>query len=225
MCGRFNLIRPGTVYTRFHTLNQLALEPRYNIAPGQQVLIVTNQQQMQLVRWGLIPHWAKDAKFGNKTINARAETVTEKPAYRRPFRTRRCLIPATGFYEWKTAPEGKVPYHIRFKSGEVFGFAGLYDVWKDAEGRELWSCTILTTGANELMAEIHLRMPVIVRQEDEALWLDPEVTDPEQLVPLLVPYDAGQMEAYPVSTLVNRPANEGEQLILPVDLIEEMPPS
>lgn len=216
MCGRFNLVGPGNLHYRFATQNELpGLPPRYNIAPSQQIVIVTNQREMQLVRWGLLPHWAKEAKFGGKTINARAESVATKPSYRGPFRYRRCLVPATGFYEWLTTPEGKVPYHIRLKSGEVFGMAGLYDTWIDAEGNELRTCAIITTEANELMAPIHNRMPVIIRPEDEALWLDPDVTDPERLQPLLVPYAAGEMVASPVSTALNRPANESEDVYYP----------
>lgn len=156
MCGRFNLVGPGKLHYRFATQNELpGLLPRYNIAPSQQVVIVTNQREMELVRWGLLPHWAKEAKCGGKTINARAETVATKPTCRGPFRYRRCLIPATGFYEWKSTPEGKIPYHIRLKSQEVFGFAGLYDTWIDAEGQEVRSGAIITTEANELMAPIH----------------------------------------------------------------------
>jgi putative SOS response-associated peptidase YedK len=141
--------------------------------------------------------------------------VASKPSYRGPFRYRRCLVPATGFYEWLTTPAGKIPYQIRLKSGEVFGMAGLYDSWTDAEGRELRTCAIITTESNELMAPIHNRMPVIIRPEDEALWLDPEVTEPERLQPLLRPYAAGEMEASPVSTAINCPANDSEEVLRP----------
>lgn len=220
MCGRFNLVRPGNLQLRFHTQNELPdLPPRFNIAPTQQVLIVTDRREMELVRWGLIPHWARDAHFGAKTINARAETVATKPMYQEAFRHRRCLIPATGFYEWRTTAREKTPFHIRFKSGEVFGLAGLYDSWTDGEGREVRSCTIITTTANELMAPIHHRMPVIIRPDDEALWLDPAVTDRVVLQNLLVPYPAAEMDAYPVSTLVNHSASEGEDLIRPLTVV------
>jgi putative SOS response-associated peptidase YedK len=216
MCGRFNLVGPGNLHFRFATQNELpGLPPRYNIAPSQQILIITNHREMQLVRWGLLPHWAKDAKFGGKTINARAESAATKPSYRGPFRYRRCLVPATGFYEWLTTPEGKIPYHIRLKSGEVFGMAGLYDTWTDADGNELRTCAIITTEANELMAPIHNRMPVIIRPDDEALWLDSDVTDPGRLQPLLVPFAASEMRASPVSTALNRPANDNEDVFYP----------
>jgi putative SOS response-associated peptidase YedK len=215
MCGRFNLVGPGKLQARFATQNELpGIPPRYNIAPSQQILIVTNQREMQLVRWGLLPYWAKEATFGGKTINARAESVATKPSYRGPLRYRRCLVPATGFYEWLATPEGKIPFHIRLKSGEVFGMAGLYDTWTDADGSELQTCAIITTEANELMAPIHNRMPVIIRPEDEALWLDPDVTDPERLQALLVPYAAGEMEASPVSTALNRPATDSPEVLL-----------
>lgn len=220
MCGRFNLVGPGNLHFRFATQNELpGLPPRYNIAPSQQVVIVTNQREMQLVRWGLLPHWAKEARFGGRTINARAESVATKPSYRGPFRYRRCLVPATGFYEWLATPEGKIPYLIRLKSGEVFGMAGLYDTWTDAEDNEVRTCAIITTEANELMAPIHNRMPVIIRPEDEALWLDAGVTDPEQLQPLLVPYAAGVMVASPVSTALNRPASDSEDVLYPAAVV------
>ena len=196
MCGRFNLVGPGNLHFRFATQNELpGLPPRYNIAPSQQIVIITNRREMQLVRWGLLPHWAKEARFGGKTINARAESVASKPSYRGPFRYRRCLVPATGFYEWLATPEGKIPYHIRLKSGEVFGMAGLYDTWTDAEGNELRTCAIITTEANELMAPIHNRMPVILLPEDEERWLDPDMTEPEEIVSLLRLYPADFMMA------------------------------
>jgi putative SOS response-associated peptidase YedK len=216
MCGRFSLVGPGNLHYRFATQNELPeLPPRANIAPSQQVVIVTNQRELQLVRWGLLPHWAKDARFAGKTINARAESVATKPSYRGPFRYRRCLIPATGFYEWLSRPEGKVPYHFGLKSGEIFGMAALYERWSDGEGHEVRSCTIVTTEANELVAPVHHRMPVIIPPEDEAMWLDPEVTDPECVRPLLRPYLAREMEAHPVSTALNRPANDSEEVLRP----------
>src|SRR5437763_7945215 len=163
MCGRFSLVGPGNLQFRFAAQNQLpGLPPRYNIAPSQQIVIVTNQREMQLVRWGLLPHWAKEATFGGKTINARAESVATKPSYRGPFRYRRCLIPATGFYEWLATPEGKIPYHIRLKSGEVFGMAGHNETWTGHEHNESPTCAMITTESNELMAPIHHRHPVII---------------------------------------------------------------
>src|SRR5438477_10691080 len=145
MCGRFSLVGPGNLHFRFATLNVLPGFPsRANIAPSQQVVIVTNERELQRVRLGLIPHWAKDARFGGKTINARAESVATKPSYRGPFRYHRCLIPATGFYEWLDKPEGKLPYHLGLTSGEAFGIAGLCDTWTDAEDTELRTCAIIT---------------------------------------------------------------------------------
>jgi putative SOS response-associated peptidase YedK len=217
MCGRFNLVGPARMQYRFGTENDLgALEPRYNIAPGQDVLIITNRKEMELVRWGLVPSWSKEAKFGSKTINARAETITQKPAYEKPFRFQRCLIPATGFYEWMSTVEGKVPHHIRLKSGKVFGFAGLYDTWRDKSGSELRTCTIITTKANDFLNPIHDRMPVIMPEEDEKEWLNPELTDAARLRSLLRSYPSEEMEAYAVSTAVNKVENEGEGVVSPV---------
>jgi putative SOS response-associated peptidase YedK len=216
MCGRFSLVGPGNLHYRFATQNELpGLPPRSNIAPSQQVIIVTNRREMQLVQWGLLPHWAKDAKFGGKTINARAESVATKPSYRGPFRFRRCLIPATGFYEWMSTADGKIPYHFGLTEGDVFGMAGLSETWTDGEGYEVRSCAIITTEANELVRSIHTRMPVIIHPQDEALWLDPEVTDPERVQPLLAPHAAGEMEAHPVSTALDRPANDCAEVLRP----------
>lgn len=205
MCGRFTLIHPETLQERFATQQALpGLLPRDNIAPGQPVVIVTNERELEPARWGLVPRWARDARSGTAPINARAETVAAKPAFREPFRHRRCLIPATGFYEWRATPAGKVPYHFRPTDQEVFGMAGLEGTWIDANGRELRTCAVITTVANELVAPIHDRMPVILSPEDEALWLDPEVADPACLQTLLQPYHARAMEAHPVSTAINR---------------------
>jgi putative SOS response-associated peptidase YedK len=169
------------------------------------------------VRWGLVPSWAQDEKIGYKMINARAETLTEKPAFRRLIERKRCLIPADGFYECKQTEKGKQPMRITMKNGEPFGFAGLYDTWAASDGRKVSTCTIITTQPNELVADIHDRMPVILRQEDEDLWLDRERFDPDLLRSLLVPYDDTEMRTYPVPTLVGNPKNDVPECI------EEMP--
>jgi putative SOS response-associated peptidase YedK len=164
------------------------------------------------MKWGLIPCWAKDASIGPKAINAMAETAAEKPAFRDPMRRRRCLIPADGFYEWKrTSAKSKQPYNIGLTDGGVFAFAGLWDRWKDPAGREILTCTILTTSANSLVQDVHSRMPVILRPEDYDLWLDPGVTDPAKVRDLLKPFDARLMRKYPVSSAVNRVANDGPE--------------
>ena len=165
-----------------------------------------------MVRWGLIPNWAKDAKIGYSLINARADTVAEKPAFRSAFKRRRCLIPADGFYEWQaTGTKVKQPYFIRMMDQEPFAFAGLWEEWTP-EGEEIQSCSIITTDPNELMKPIHNRMPAILSANDYTAWLDPEEL-PDTLKGLLHPYDLGQMEAYPVSTFVNRPINQGPKCI------------
>ncbi|MGI8858469.1 MAG: SOS response-associated peptidase [Thermomicrobiales bacterium] len=219
MCGRYAivLVGDGTLQRRF-SLEELLDDPapRYNVAPTQTLPVVTRNSpnRIEMMRWGLIPSWAKDASIGSKMINARAETVAEKPAFRRSLRSRRCLVPATGFYEWKRDGESKTPHFIHLPDEPLFAFAGLYDVWHDPDGRAVKSYTVLTTQPNELMAEIHNRMPVILRREDEEEWLDPNNTEPEHLLPLLRPYPAEEMAAYPVSRMVNSPANDVPDILL-----------
>ena len=226
MCGRFTL---------HHTVEELEerfaaelaagsvgeTEARYNVAPTQDVLVVTQNgvRHLQAYHWGLIPSWAKDTAIGNKMINARAETLAEKPAFRTALARRRCLIPADGFYEWQDAPTGvkapKTPMHIRMKDGGLFAFAGLWDEWHAPDGSPLRSCTIITTSPNAVAAPIHDRMPVILRPEDEALWLDRSVTTATDLLSLLAPYPAEAMEAYAVSRQVNAPTVDDPALIVP----------
>ncbi|VAW31540.1 FIG00871087: hypothetical protein [hydrothermal vent metagenome] len=228
MCGRFALMMPTEQLAMAFNVNQTAVAalppsvPRYNIAPTQPIVAIrldeNGQRALTFFHWGLIPSWAKDMKFGSRMINARSETVAEKPSFRAAFKRRRCLIPADGFYEWQKLPSGKQPTFIRPAEGEErpFAFAGLWEVWRDAEGSVLQSCTILTTKPNELMAPIHNRMPVIVEPEDFDLWLHPE-PNPEQGLHLLRPYPADKMIAYPVSTLVNSPRNDLPDCIQPVN--------
>jgi putative SOS response-associated peptidase YedK len=168
--------------------------------------------------WGLIPHWAKDDKFKFQTINARVEGMESKPVYRKPFRMQRCLVPATGFYEWDKTQTPSQPYYFTLKSGEMFAFAGLYDVWTDPKtNKEIQSYTIITTAANGVVGKIHHRMPVILLREDEDEWLNPDIIEPERLLPLLKPYPDTEMIAYPVSTAVNRPNMDSAELIKPLD--------
>jgi putative SOS response-associated peptidase YedK len=222
MCGRYTLAEsPRKLAKRFDVPETPDLPfdgQRYNIAPTQQVPIVRqkeNAREIVLAKWGLIPSWAKDMKIGNQLINARADTVATKPSFRSAFKSRRCLIPADGFYEWQKTDDGKQPVYIRMKDKEPFAFAGLWEWWRPEEGEPVQSCAIITTDANELMAPIHNRMPVILSPEDYATWLNAAPTT-ELLLPLLKPFSADQMEAYPVSKLVNNPRNQGEQLIEPV---------
>jgi putative SOS response-associated peptidase YedK len=218
MCGRYNLFTELKLIAErfeiFHT-EQLELLPRYNIAPSQDVLAITSeegQNSASLFRWGLIPSWAKDPKIGYKMINARSESILEKPTFKRLIKRNRCLIPADGFYEWKLEGKQKQPYHIQLKSKEPFAFAGLYDEWLH-EGKTTFTCTIITTDANEMMRDIHQRMPVILTREMEKEWLSHDNLGDSQVRELLTQYDSSEMLAYPISTIVNNARNEGAEII------------
>lgn len=221
MCGRFTLAQPTAVLARLFDLEEppggLA---RYNIAPSQPVLAVRVGQERQRewawFQWGLVPSWAQDPTVGARLINARSETVAEKPAFRAAFRARRCLIPADGFYEWRKSNGRRQPYYICLREGSPFAFAGLWEHWEGPEGSVLESCTILTTQPNELIRPLHDRMPVILPPEAYERWLDPDWRKPEGLLSLLRPYPAEAMIAYPVRFLVNNPKNEGAELIKPI---------
>lgn len=215
MCGRFALNDdPKILARRFGAEPPSDLRPRFNVAPSQDILILRQdeaERHFTLARWGLVPAWAKDIKFGGySTINARAETVATKPAFRAAFRHRRCLIPASGFYEWQVRPDAKTkqPWFIAHKDGEPLAFAGLWERWQDPVGMALDSCTILVTAGNELMRPIHDRMPVILDDARWEAWLDP-AADPAALQALLQPYPAEAMTAWPVSLRVNHPRHDG----------------
>lgn len=221
MCGRFTLVSDMDLILHRFKLAYTDVEhaPRYNIAPSQQVLAIISdgkERRIGHLKWGLIPHWAKDERIGYKMINARAETLAEKPSFKHLFKRRRCLIPADGFYEWKKENGKKTPMRIRLKSGEPFAFAGLWSRWVSPDGRDVYSCTIVTTRPNRLMETIHDRMPVILRPEGEEVWLDKSIEEPELLHNFLEPYDADEMEAYEVSTIVNSPKHNDPQCIEPV---------
>lgn len=192
--------------------------PSYNIAPTHTAPVILNKQErsLQFLRWGLIPSWAKDPAIGHKLINARAETIAEKPSFRRAFQKNRCLVPADGFYEWQTATDGrtKIPMRIRLKSKEPFTIAGLWESWKDPQEKEVRTFTIITTEPNEILQPIHNRMPVIMKKEDEEVWLDPNA-EAKHLVKTLGPYPAEEMEAYAVSRLVNNPRVNAPECIEP----------
>jgi len=194
-----------------------SITPNYNIAPTQEVAAVVEEDEkrkLERFHWGLIPSWAKDPAIGNKMINARAETVSEKPSFRKAFKVRRCLILADGFYEWQKMDNGKQPYYIKMQDDSPFAFAGLWEIWgKNRE--EIRSCTIITTDANDLMDELHYRMPVILQPEDYGMWLDPDFDEKEPLTSLLKPYPAAAMEAYPVSRGVNKPSNNEPGVVEP----------
>ena len=222
MCGRFTLTTNlGAIAKRFGVsrfLEEVGHAPRYNVAPTQTVIVVSDDGTRHLaqMRCGLIPSWAKDPAIGNRMINARAETVATKPAFRAALRKRRCLIPADGFYEWQPVGRRKQPVYIALKTRAPFGFAGLWESWVSPEGEESQSCTIITTEANELLKPIHDRMPVILTREAEAVWLDPTIHEPARLLPLLTPYPTHEMEAYPVSRLINSPRHDTPDCILAI---------
>jgi putative SOS response-associated peptidase YedK len=222
MCGRFTLtVSPEQLRASFDGLTVPEdIQPRFNIAPSQPVAVVPNDSRFQLdfYNWGLIPSWAKDPSIGNRMINARAETLAEKPSFRSAFRRRRCLILADGFYEWRANPDSraKTPMYIKLESGEPFAFAGLWESWQSPDGSNILSCTIITTQPNGLLEPIHNRMPVILSKDSYTQWLDPAEIDPKQAQRLLIPYPAELMTAYPVSTLVNSPANEDPLCIAPL---------
>jgi len=222
MCGRFTLaIDPKDLMDMLPGITVPDdLTPRYNIAPTQEVAVVANndQNRVEFFRWGLIPFWAKDPAIGNRMINARAETLAEKPSFRNAYRRRRCLILADGFYEWRKEPgrRTKTPMYIRLKSDEPFAFAGLWEVWRPTEDETVPSCTIITTTPNSLLKDIHNRMPVILPREAYDAWLDPVKKSPDELSRWLKPYPASEMTAYAVSTLVNSPKNDVPECIVPV---------
>lgn len=227
MCGRygFSIKDAREVLNRFDLINTLdeleKLTSRYNIAPGQMnpVVVQTSEgNKMGRFFWGLIPSWSKDDSFKFKTINARAEGIEEKPVFKKPYRSQRCLIPATNFYEWDKSEKPSQPYLFKMKDDSLFAFAGLYDKWQDKEtGKEIYSYTIITTEPNTLLAKVHNRMPVILKKEDEKEWLNPDYTEPEQLQKFLLPYDANEMESYPISRAINIPTNDTEELLKPIN--------
>jgi len=219
MCGRYSLFSDiRIIEERFGevTFDEDEYAPSYNIAPSQQILTVINdgsKNRLGYLKWGLLPPWAKDPKVGFKMINARSETVHEKPSFRESFKKKRCLIVADSFFEWKRTDHDKVPMLIKLKSGEPFAMAGLWETWKSSTGEPIHTCTILTTEPNELMSSIHDRMPVILKTEDEQTWLDSSIQDINQLQRLLLPFENNLLEAFEVSTMVNSPKNNSPAII------------
>jgi putative SOS response-associated peptidase YedK len=221
MCGRYTVaVDPQLLAERFNVALPDDVEPRYNVAPSQPVMTVTQRsagRELLIARWGLVPHWAKEPKAGFKMINARAETLAEKSTYRRLLTRGRCLILADGFYEWRLDPDGKKrPVRYALEDGSPFGFAGLWTIWRDPESNEpLFTCTIVTTSANALVAPVHDRMPVILAREAEQAWLDRELPV-EHALALLQPYPAEQMSAADASLLVNSADNDDVRLLDPL---------
>jgi putative SOS response-associated peptidase YedK len=197
------------------------VKPSFNIAPRQPVAVIMEEGKRKIVsmQWGLIPHWAKDPKIGYKMINARMETITEKPSYREAFKKRRCLIIADGFYEWRTGPDGKKePVYIYLKNKKTFGIAGIYEIWKSSAGEQIISCSIITTQANEIMKPIHVRMPVIIDPKDYDEWLNTENNETEKLSELLKPFASENMQNHLVSNAVNVPYHNAEDCIAPIKM-------
>jgi putative SOS response-associated peptidase YedK len=222
MCGRFVLYSSLEEIVRAFDVVRAPAEVHasYNVTPTQSVAVVRQVEGVNVLEemvWGLIPVWARDRSIGARMINARAETLAEKPSFRRPLATQRCLVVADGFYEWRQVDGGKVPMFIAVKSRRPFGFAGLYDSWTSSEGESVRSCTIVTTSPNELMVPIHNRMPVILPRDVEVDWLRPGAGSTTELLSLLQPYPAHDMEAYAVSRLVNSPHNNGPECIRPAE--------
>lgn len=217
MCGRFALFGNGSFgYESLHLPEPPSFES-YNIAPTQNILAIrtsskTGQAEYALLHWGLVPFWAKTAKTTFPLINARAEGIEKKPSFRSPFRHRRCIIPASGFFEWKLLEGHKQPYFVRPANGGYFAMAGIWDHWQGEDGKTEYSCAIITTEANTMMREIHDRMPLILEQGDLGTWLDPD-TEQETALAMLLPYQDGIMEAYPVSSKVNNAKNNGPDCV------------
>lgn len=222
MCGRYTLAKHHDELQDSFDIKlgprDIQWTPRYNIAPSQEVLAITNdgERRPELLRWGLIPWFTKDLKKARKPINARAEDVVEKPSFRDAFKSRRCLVLADGYYEWRKSGKTRTPYRVGLRSWRAFAFAGLWESWRSREtGERVRSCAIVTTVANALIEPVHDRMPVILSKEAEATWLDPDAPSAD-VRELMVPYAAGDMEAYEVSPLVNSWRNEGPECVEPV---------
>lgn len=231
MCGRFALnVNPETLATHFNLSGTLALAPSWNIAPSLNIATITDNQtgsrQINMRRWGLIPSWAKDIAVGSKLNNARGETVAEKPSFKSALKTRRCLIPASGFYEWHTENGVKQPWYISLKSGAPMAFAGLWEIWQPAGGEAVESCCIITTSANTIMEPIHERMPVILDPAQWEVWLSHETQKTDHLLPLLCPHNASTMQAWPVSRELNRIGVRNDAgLLEPVTVTQTVAPA
>ncbi|MEX1994381.1 MAG: SOS response-associated peptidase [Steroidobacteraceae bacterium] len=219
MCGRYAFFSPAEAVKRTFALDDLPeLEARYNIAPTQSVPAVRTGEEgsraLAMLHWGLVPKWAKERAIGNRMINARAETLAEKPSFRDAFKRRRCLVLADGWYEWQVAPGGKQPWFIRLRDARSMAFAGLWERWKDpANGTTLESCTIVTTDASQSIRKIHERMPVVLAEADWDRWMDTAFSDTDKLSELLRPFEPKALQAWPVSRLVNAPKNQGPELV------------
>jgi len=223
MCGRYSLICIDDLGNRFRVFDpMLGCKSHFNIAPSQTMPVIVQREHIEAVmmQWGLVPHGVKDAQGSLHPINARSETLTKKPMFRDLVKSNRCLVPASGFYEWLKEGTRKIPFYIHLKKIPIFAFAGLYDVWHDVSGEGRLSYTIITTEANDLVAPLHDRMPVILKREDEDRWLSGEALSQEEMSEILGPYPSGEMAAYPVSSRVNGTADDDDRLILPLETLD-----
>lgn len=224
MCGRYVLDDPKDIYDRFQiqqAMEDIELNPNYNTAPTHVMPVIKqnhdNTKIVEMMKWGLVPFWANDEKIGYKMINARAETLTERPSWKGLLKHKRCLIPATGFYEWKREGTTKTPYYFHRKDNEMFAFAGLYDIWTDKQtGTLLHSYTVITTNPNKVMEGVHDRMPVMLKKENETFWIDPHIEDQDALLAILTPYGEDEMEKYIVSSTVNSHRNNSPELVVKI---------
>ena len=226
MCGRYRLSRHKEIIEEhFSAYGDNDWIPRYNIAPTQQVPVIRQhpkepRRELSLMRWGLVPHWARNMSGSAGMINARSETAATRPAFRDPMKFRRCLIPADGFYEWQQKGKIRQPFCFEVDYGELFAFAGLWDGWKSPDGHWIKSCSILTTRPNAVTSAVHDRMPVILRKDDHDLWLDPRMTNVEAVSDLLKPFDAKQMRTYPTSVRVNNVVNNDAECSIPAEPVQ-----
>ena len=222
MCGRFVLTTTSEqIRQSFGVSDVPSIAPRYNIAPTQDIVAICQNgdgyRHVRTFRWGLIPHWSKDAASGDKMINARSETVHDKPSFRQPIRFHRCLVPASGFVEWQRQPDGsKQPFYIQRKDGKLLAMAGIWDTWKGPD-HVIASCSILTTTANSLVARLHDRMPVLLSPSEYDQWLDRSITDPQQLNGMYAPYPADPLQAIPISALINNPRHDSPDCLEPLN--------
>ena len=219
MCGRYSLVCISDICGRFRVIDpSIGFRSHFNIAPGSTNPVITMHERVEsvMMQWGLVPHWAKDIKTTHRPVNARAESLAEKPMFRGLLASKRCLVPASGFFEWKQERSHKIPFYVHLRDEPVFAFAGLYDTWSNPAGTTLFTYTIITTTPNALMAPVHDRMPVIVQPEDEKRWISPGQLSADDLHRIFLPYPVEKMEIYPVSDRVNSPLVDDENVIEPI---------
>jgi putative SOS response-associated peptidase YedK len=224
MCGRYSLVFIDDLGNRFRVFNpMIGSRSRFNIAPGNEMPVIIHQEKNELVmmKWGLVPHWTQDITLAQRPINARAETLSEKPSFKELLQNRRCLVPASGFFEWKKEGKKTIPFYIHLPNTPLFAFAGLYDQWAGSDGNLIRTYTIVTTAPNELVAKVHNRMPSILLPEHEDRWLSKTPLNAEALKEILAPFPAENMSMYPISSLVNTPDVDDERIIRPLNSLTD----